>query len=260
MRDVELQACQHAEVKAELVALQETMERYALKYAMPPRQGLKEKVMEAIGESKADGKLVSMPGKARQDAPETDTGISAEARTTTSLLSKLMLAASLFIAIAMSGFTYFFSHQLSSTRSQLSEVERQQKEMIRQADQLQLAMNEDEKMIQILTDANTLRITMKGTEKSPASMALVYWNKESKQVFLDIKALPPVPPDQQYQLWFIDPETGPVSAGVFDVKQNEIMQMIDAPAAAAFAVTLEPKGGSVSPTLEQLQVIGNVNS
>jgi len=100
---------------------------------------------------------------------------------------------------------------------------------------------------------------MKGTKLSPQSLALIYWNKKTQTVYLDIKKLPQTASDKQYQLWFIDPVKGPVSAGVFDVNSG-LMKMTNAPAAAAFAVTLEPKGGSVSPTLDQMYVVGNVPS
>ena len=127
-------------------------------------------------------------------------------------------------------------------------------------DNFKTAMNQNAEKMQVITDANTVRITLKGTDKSPASMALIYWNKETKSVYLDIKALPPTAADKQYQLWFIDPKNGPVSAGVFDLKTGELLKMTDAPDAAAFAVTLEPLGGSVNPTLDQMYVVGNVSS
>ena len=89
---------------------------------------------------------------------------------------------------------------------------------------------------------------------------MIYWNKQSQAVYLDIKNLPPPPSDKQYQLWFIDPSNKPVSAGVFDMKTGEWMKMVNAPAALAFAITLEPLGGSVNPTMDQMYVLGTVSS
>jgi len=52
----------------------------------------------------------------------------------------------------------------------------------------------------------------------------------------------------------------PVDAGVFDWNSEGLQKMksISGQAVAAFAVTIEPKGGSESPSLETMQVIGNV--
>jgi hypothetical protein len=44
------------------------------------------------------------------------------------------------------------------------------------------------------------------------------------------------------------------------VKTGEFIKMLEVPQAAAFAVTMEPRGGSINPTLDQMYVIGNVSS
>jgi hypothetical protein len=50
-----------------------------------------------------------------------------------------------------------------------------------------------------------------------------------------------------------------VDAGVFDNNKAGLVKMKDiAPGAATFAVTIEPRGGKQSPTLETMQVAGNV--
>ena len=50
MRDVELKACQHAEIKTELESLQSAFERFAMNHAMAPRPELKKRIMMAIEE------------------------------------------------------------------------------------------------------------------------------------------------------------------------------------------------------------------
>ena len=60
----------------------------------------------------------------------------------------------------------------------------------------------------------------------------------------------------QYQLWGIV-EGQPVSVGVFDLDQN-LREMLNIANASAFAITLEPTGGSETPTLDKMYVIGNV--
>jgi hypothetical protein len=71
---------------------------------------------------------------------------------------------------------------------------------------MQGVMGENAEKLKLITDPNTVRVTMKGTPKSPESMAMIYWNRQTNTVYLDIKSLPPLPADKQYQLWFIDPQ------------------------------------------------------
>ena len=63
----------------------------------------------------------------------------------------------------------------------------------------------------------------------------------------------------QYQLWAIV-DKKPVSLGVFDktdADSVEMKEMGSVVAPQAFAVTLEPRGGSVNPTMDEMMVIGN---
>jgi anti-sigma-K factor RskA len=46
---------------------------------------------------------------------------------------------------------------------------------------------------------------------------------------------------------------------VFDIKEGPgLVKMKNIPRAQAFAITLEKKGGSVTPTMEKLYVLGKV--
>jgi anti-sigma-K factor RskA len=62
----------------------------------------------------------------------------------------------------------------------------------------------------------------------------------------------------QYQLWALVGGK-PVDLGVFDSGADtltNIKEMKSLASADAFAVTLEPRGGSVNPTMDQMMVIG----
>ncbi|MES1224123.1 MAG: anti-sigma factor, partial [Bacteroidota bacterium] len=114
--------------------------------------------------------------------------------------------------------------------------------------------------ISVFRNTEFKTIVMKGLPAMDSTaLAKVYWNKNSQEAFLDVSKLPLPPGDKQYQLWALV-DGKPVDAGVFEVGATvtglQKMKMI--PAAQAFAVTLEPRGGSVSPTLTAMYVLGNV--
>jgi len=117
-------------------------------------------------------------------------------------------------------------------------------------------LDQTRKNFNIVTN-NTV-IELKGTDVSPKSLATVYWNNQSNDVYLMVKDLPPPPSDMQYQLWaMVDGK--PVDAGVFDTGKGNVLQnMKTAISPQAFAVTLEKKGGSPTPTMEAMYLIGQV--
>ena len=96
------------------------------------------------------------------------------------------------------------------------------------------------------------------TSPAPSSMATVYWNTESKEVYLLVNQLPMPVPDKQYQLWAIV-DGHPVDAGVFDMDKNfSFVKLKTIPKAEAFAITLEKKGGSTTPSMDAMYVMGKV--
>ena len=77
---------------------------------------------------------------------------------------------------------------------------------------------------------------------------------DTKQAYIDILDLPIPDEGKQYQLWALVGGK-PVDAGVFELVSG-IQRVKDIPEADAWAVTLEPKGGSISPTLELMYLLG----
>lgn len=87
-------------------------------------------------------------------------------------------------------------------------------------------------------------------EGSNASVS-IYWDTLSKDVYLIVKNMPQPPTDKQYQLWAILPQEGeaPIDLGMIELRQERLLyRMKNVQNAKAFAITLEPKGGSPKPT------------
>jgi anti-sigma-K factor RskA len=88
------------------------------------------------------------------------------------------------------------------------------------------------------------------------NLAAVYWDKSTKDVYFLPTKLDQVPAGKQYQLWAIV-NGKPVDAGVIG-ECNGLCKMRNIPNAEAFAITLEQKGGSPTPTLSEMYVMGKV--
>lgn len=76
--------------------------------------------------------------------------------------------------------------------------------------------------------------------------------------------LPPIPSDKDYQLWFMLEKGDPVSAGLLapgpgGSQFGTIPIPRDLENIKGAAISLEPKGGSPAPTLDQIQAGGDFN-
>ena len=104
-------------------------------------------------------------------------------------------------------------------------------------------------------------VKLAGVANSPKAKMLVYWNKNNKNILINHRAmdLPKTDKTHEYQLWALV-DGKPVSLGVFGENAKEaVQQMVTVPKAQAFAVTIEPIGGSVNPTMEKMVVMGGVS-
>lgn len=144
--------------------------------------------------------------------------------------------------------------QLATEKEQLEE----------QIDKSSNSLAEAEKLIEIFRDKDIISIPLAGQTVSPTSYAKVYWDKKTNSIYLDAKGLPEPPKGKVYQVWSLklDPLT-PTSLGTLDsftADANKIFTIDNGNESEAFGITLEPAGGSLSPTLEQLYTLGTVAS
>ncbi|NQX78430.1 anti-sigma factor [Gilvibacter sp.] len=148
---------------------------------------------------------------------------------------------------------------------QLSVEQMEQKEIFLEAElESQKATNLlTVELLDALRAPDVQKIPLAGQGDYDQSFAAVYWNAEAKTVYLDVNGLPEAPSGMQYQLWSLtlDPLT-PTSLGVLEQSEDDLNLYIieNEFTTEAYGITLEPEGGSESPTLENLYVLGAVNT
>ncbi len=175
---------------------------------------------------------------------------------------QLGIAASLLVALLSVAAALYFRSQWQETEQELSQLVAQNQEIAAQYNTASQRADRLEDDLSIILSPEFQQIALAGTEAFPDNSAKVYWNQRSSQVYLDAGNLPTPPDDKQYQLWAIVNDQ-PVSAGVLNLTAGSDVSPLQAMSsditnAAAFAITLEPRGGSESPTLEAMYVLGNV--
>ena len=152
-----------------------------------------------------------------------------------------------------------------SKNNQLKEQVASEKQLLEaQIDSASTNLAAAEKLIEVFRDKDIISIPLAGQKVSPTSYAKVYWDKKTNSIYLDAMGLPKPPKGKVYQVWSLklSPLT-PTSLGTLDsftADANKIFTINNANESEAFGITLEPAGGSSSPTLEQLYALGAVSS
>ncbi|MBI1223697.1 MAG: hypothetical protein GC192_00550 [Bacteroidetes bacterium] len=257
IREVEAMAEQHPEVRQEIIAIQQTLERYSDVHGVQPPDGLKDKIMQRLdaapkGRSRSNGNSeppTKTPTPTASRAPRS-TGETSVASIATWVLGLALIGA--LVAI------FLFWQQAERANAQLKAAQDQVEEQRKACDEEKAKANKVNEQFIAIRHWATKPVQMKGTELGGDAFAVVYWNNIKKKALLDVVNLPTPPTDKQFQLWAIV-DGKPTDMGVFEVASAGSLQevpFIDNP--QAFAVTLEPKGGSKSPTLDQMYVVGNV--
>ncbi|UMY65159.1 MULTISPECIES: anti-sigma factor domain-containing protein [unclassified Flavobacterium] len=157
-------------------------------------------------------------------------------------------------------------YQYTEVQSRQDRIEVVQEENTKLKDNLKL-LDENNKssetILNVIRDQNTQVVVLGGQAVAPDAKAKVYWNQSTQQVYIDASQLPTPPPGKVYQVWSLtlNPLT-PTSIGLldrFDKNATKFFPVSATGNAQAFGITLEPEGGSPTPTMEQLYVLGTVS-
>jgi Anti-sigma-K factor rskA len=246
-QEVECMSHIYPEIKAELDQLQAALEAYAQTYAVKPPAGLKAKIFDAIDQADVEPVAYITPVAVAKPASKV---VEMPARRI-----NYWAAASVAALVATSA-AFWFTNETKNTA--LADQKKQIDILKIEREQADAILANREKDIRIMSDASNQVVVLKGVPGKVLDATMrVYWNPKSQEVYVGQLDLPAAPADKQYQLWALANGV-PVDMGVFDLTQGELTKMKSAVAAQAFAVTLEPKGGSVSPTLSEMYVLGTI--
>jgi anti-sigma-K factor RskA len=247
---VEDMAAKHAAVKAELDDIGQAMTMYADANAIEPDEALRNRVLNSLLTNLADDRNFK---SATHEAPVVP--LTTQNKSTVSIFYKYAFAASLLLLCVSVAALSVVYKKLNQSQDQLLSLRLSEQKYSRQVSLMDNELN-------VYRDPAFQFIRLKGTPKTPASVLTVAWNPARKKVMVDMHnaKLPETDPNHQYQLWAIA-NGKPVDLGVFDKLQADsvnMKEMKDIAVAQAFAVTIEPRGGSANPTMDQMVVIASL--
>ena len=173
--------------------------------------------------------------------------------------TRSVAAASVILVLAAGALFFMKSNELGKAETELAKLKDEFKANDQLIEDLKLKIDDYDTKQSFITDDRTMTIALAGTTISPEAKVKAYWNKKDGEVMLVGMNLPQHEIDKQYQLWAIVDGT-PVDLGMLDANNpnTELTKKVKSGNVDAFAITLERKGGSPTPNLDQLYVIGNV--
>ena len=247
-REVECLSAIYPEIRRELDELSAALENYALLHSVEPPPALKTRLMEQL-DFNEPSKPIIRPMPVERTASSTFRGT-------------WVIAAS--VGLLMLLFSFFLVSQLRNNQNRIASLQTTNSSLQSEVKQLRDNQTYAEQRLAVLQRAGMRVIQLRGNNKAPNSDVLVYWNTRSRQVSVDIKSLPALPANQQYQLWSLV-NGKPVDAGVFEANTTNPHQPLQVMKRAisradAFAVTVEKRGGSPTPTLSTLLAMTPVDA
>nr|WP_246535292.1 MULTISPECIES: anti-sigma factor [Litoribacter] len=239
-REVENMAAQYPEIKEELRQLESAMFAFDNKTGVEPSQLTKQKIYKDLGFESPKGSMKTL------DTPQDKE---------TSRWKSFAIAAGL-AAVLASVFAIYFANRYYATQEEYRVLVLERSVL---AEEVEINRARYEQMEEFLAgDFDRIPLEGDAFEIQQDAQVDIFWDRSEARVLASVRNLGVLDPDQDYQLWAIG-EDGPVGIGLINATQIGLLQQMDAvTAAGAFAITIEPKGGSETPTLEKLVVLGEV--
>jgi len=252
----------HPELVKARNAFEMTLEEFAMMNQTKPSKNLKSKIFAAIDIESDQEHFITEGGSADElvmnDPP--DTIFKRPSAVVSMGRARFLAAASVILLLCSIALNFYYFRKYMDYNTRYQALVQSQSELAGNNQALQAKMAEYENTLNLMKDPHMLVVKMPSIPKGPdlASMTTVYWDSLSKDVYLSVSHLPDPSETQQYQLWALL-DGKPIDAGVIELRKGVAMvKMKNIPKADAFAITLEKKGGSPSPNLKQLYVMGKV--
>jgi anti-sigma-K factor RskA len=233
-QEFEANCAQYPEIADARNAFELALEEQLLKDATPAPQILKQQIVEKIRTSTYETATTEME---EEKTPVRRMGV-----------WRWIAAASL---ILLAGSIYW----TVTTNNKYQRLQAKNRELENQVLQSTTQMNEMQDDLDKLRNHPMKTAALKGEGKQ--AYAIVYWDtvSASKDVYLMVNNLPQPASDKQYQLWALLNGQPPTDLGMIEVKQQRLLyRMKNVQNAQAFAITLEPMGGSPAPTAKPIAV------
>lgn len=231
--EVEGYLTSYPELREDLKEIERSLEFVAMSAARTAPPGLKSKILDEIKNNPSTG--------------NTGSGTSGAG----SFGMWGMIAAAVGAGLLV---VSFFLVQKNNTVYQLQQILIAQRDSCDQSTQ---ALNYQLDLLRQLTYPENKILPFQATPGYASTDLYLHYNVVTKRSFIQVRNLPALAANQSFQLWSLKPNQAPSPLTVFEIPSNGLIEVAFEAGTDTYAITIEPKGGRETPTLENL--IGTVS-
>jgi len=233
-----LETC--AECRAELAELERAVAGIGLDAPpVTPPAHLRSRVLNRIATEPQQSKAHTLPFAPKHDRPAPS-------------VNRLALAAAVTLAVGASIYAFALRSEVASLRDSVATTQAEATRLRGELTTLRRNWVEVTRVMDVLKAPDMLKVDLKGQANMPGAAGRAFWSRTAGLMFTADR-LPPLPAGRVYQLWTI---TGTVATGAGTFTPDaQGAASVTAPVTAgvavpdAFGVTIEPTGGSATPTM-----------
>lgn len=249
---VEANIAQFPELADELLAIEKAMHEFSAKLTKEPPTGLEDKIWGAI--QSANGHTGNGIGNT-QDVPKI---IPFQPEYAKPKMQWKYAAVWVGLIGSLAGNAMLWNKTKEEAEAKSSFSAKIDK---LQADQQQMTalLADYQKNKTMMADTGMQTVVLHTMQKGHPMAATLYWSKSTNEAYVSVDGLPQAPKGMQYQLWVMQGGK-PVDMGIISnaMPNTPGMQKVSKPVTGgeAFAISLEKEGGSPTPTMENIYVMG----
>ncbi len=217
---VERYLAMYPEVRETYEELQDNLEAYARLHAVKPPEGLRERILQSVKRERA--------GRSR--------------------FMRYAVAATI-TALFFAGASYFFWNQNQSLQQENALVNN--KIRVLEAD-MKSQLEDVRNQFIVLNNPQTRKFMVNGNVKARELKAIAYVNPVKKLSYINVRNLPNLPVDKDYQMW-AEVNGEMVNLGVLrDFGAKDKLLALPYGEKSISYITIEPKGGNSTPTVQNI--------
>lgn len=217
---VERYIAMYPEVRRTYEELQENLEAYARLHRIPAPEGLRERILRSVRREQAFKRR----------------------------FTRYAVAASV-AAVFFLGASVFFWNQNKTLQQENALVNN--KIQVLESDMKQQLEDVRNQFI-VLNNPQTRKFMVEGNRKARELKAIAYVNPVKKLSYINVKNLPNLPADQDYQMW-AEVNGEMVNLGVLrNFEDNDKLLALPYGEKSVSYITIEPRGGNTTPTVQNI--------
>lgn len=267
--EVEALVAAHPALRTELDALQESIRAYAEATPKTPSRDLESRIWQAIQTaSRAPG---SRPAPAETLAPESSpTRVVplpvGERRRASFAFARAAGIAFLLGSLALNGYLW------NERKRAYERIARLEARRDQQATFFASRLSAQDKQLrayammkELMADPAVKTVRLENLRPDAERASIVFQDTRSGASYLAVQKLPPPPPGKQYQLWVMQrgtPKGIALLQGGANAASPADIQLVPVSISdgEAFAISIENAGGSLTPTMDQIVMMGKVRA